>query len=65
MKKAILQNFLIVVVILAILLTGLGGLMDMTGREKIGFLSKQHAWNDGLFLLILAILLSITMACSS
>ena len=44
-----------VLILLAIILTALCGLSDMTGKKF--FLSKQHLWNDGLFLLILATLL--------
>lgn len=39
----------------AILLTALGGWMDMTGRKEILGLSKKHAWHDGLFLVLLTI----------
>lgn len=35
----------------AVTLTVLGGLSDITGKKF--FLSKQHLWNDGLFLLVL------------
>lgn len=40
---------------LAVLLTTLGGWMDMTGRKKILGISKKHAWHDGLFLVLLTI----------
>lgn len=44
-------------VALALILTGLGGFIDMTGTPL--HVSKEHAWNDGLFLLGLAILLNV------
>jgi hypothetical protein len=46
------RYILIVLVVLAILATGLGGLQDMTGGDWI--LSKEHLWHDGMFLLALA-----------
>lgn len=36
--------------------TGLGGLMDMSGQKNWYGITKKHAWNDGLYLLVLAIL---------
>ena len=45
--------FAISLAVLAIILTGLGGLVDMT---KSGYyITKQHAWNDGIFVMLLAI----------
>lgn len=49
---------IIVLVILAVILTGFGGLRDMFGISLFG-LSKEHAWNDGIFLLMLATLVAI------
>lgn len=43
---------LTLLVALAIVATGLGGLQDMTGGDWI--LSKEHLWHDGMFLLALA-----------
>ena len=34
-------------------LTAIGGTADLLGRPLL--LSKQHAWNDGIFLLLVAI----------
>ncbi len=39
--------------ILSLLLTGVGGLLDMFGWDKLLLFTKEHAWHDGLYLLIL------------
>lgn len=47
---------------IAIVLTGIGGMINMTKKESTPLLfeiTSQHAWNDGLFLMLLAILLAI------
>jgi hypothetical protein len=46
----------IVLVILALLLTGIGGMLD-AWRDGVFVISKQHAWHDGMFLTVLAIFL--------
>ena len=43
----------IVLFAVALILTGLGGWSDMLGRPVV--VTKQHAWNDGMFLLLAAI----------
>jgi hypothetical protein len=43
------------VFLVALLLTGIGGFSDMLGTPFV--VSKQHAWNDGLFLMLAAIFL--------
>ena len=55
--KKYLLTFLVVVAALA---TGFGGLRDMFGISLFG-LSKEHAWNDGIFLMLLAILVAIVL----
>jgi len=40
----------------AVVMTSIGGWLDYTGQDRIAKISKQHFWNDGLFLLGLAIL---------
>lgn len=32
----------------------MGGYLDMTKRQEIMGITKQHAWNDAVFLLLLA-----------
>ncbi len=44
----------IFVMVIAILMTGLGGSLDIL---KKGTITRKHAWNDGLFLAILAVFL--------
>ncbi len=34
-------------------LTAVGGYADLLGRPLV--ISKQHAWNDGIFLMLIAI----------
>ena len=43
--------------VLAIISTAIGGWADIT--KKPGIISKKHAWNDGLFLILAAIFLLI------
>jgi hypothetical protein len=42
---------------LSLVMTGIGGLLDITEQDRIGFVSRQHAWHDGLYLLVVAIFL--------
>lgn len=54
-----LKFFLLVVLVtLAFVMTGFGGLRDLT-LEWIP--SREHAWNDGIFLMLVAILVAIVM----
>lgn len=50
---------LIFLVGMAFIVTGLGGLQDMLGIQLI--LSKEHGWNDGIFLMLTAILVAIVL----
>ncbi len=50
---------LIALVVAAFFATGLGGLQDMLGVQLI--VTKQHGWNDGIFLMLTAILVALTM----
>ena len=52
-----LQTAAIILLVVAFLLTGLAGLMDMSYNQFQ--ITRQHAWNDGLFLGIVAIALLI------
>jgi hypothetical protein len=47
--------FAVVLIGIALLMTGLGGLLDMS-QSKFQ-ITKQHAWNDGIFLVLVAIAL--------
>ncbi len=43
----------IVMISIALLMTGIGGLLDIVKSDyKI---SREHAWNDGMFLVLVAI----------
>lgn len=59
MKAARALAFLFVA--LAVLMTGFGGVLDAWkgGYPPTFTLTKQHAWNDGIFLILLAIFLVI------
>jgi hypothetical protein len=50
---------LIFLVTMAFLATGLGGLQDMLGVQLV--VTKQHGWNDGIFLMLTAILVALTI----
>ncbi len=50
---------LVFLVGMAFLVTGLGGLQDMLGIQLP--MSKQHGWNDGIFLMLTAILVALTI----
>lgn len=42
-------------VAMSLMLTMAGGLLDYTHQDKLGKISKQHLWNDGIYLMLLAI----------
>jgi hypothetical protein len=46
-------------VVMAFLATGLGGLQDMLGVRLA--VSREHGWNDGIFLILVAILVAVVM----
>lgn len=50
---------LVFLVVAAFLATGLGGLQDMLGIQLV--VTKQHGWNDGIFLMLTAILVALTL----
>ncbi len=50
---------LIFLVGMAFLATGLGGIQDMLGVQLI--VTKQHGWNDGIFLMLTAILVAVVL----
>ncbi len=50
---------LIFLVVAAFLATGLGGLQDMLGINLV--VTKQHGWNDGIFLMLTAIFVAIVL----
>lgn len=60
MYKVQLRMLAIVAFVMALIGTGLGGYADMTNQPLV--ISKQHAWNDGLFLIGVAIFLLLLSA---
>ena len=53
------KYLLIFLVVMAFLATGLGGLQDMLGVQLV--VTKQHGWNDGIFLMLAAILVALVL----
>jgi hypothetical protein len=39
--------------VLALILTGVGGVSNLMGKPIV--FTEQHAWNDGLFMMLVAI----------
>lgn len=54
------QIVLTLLVIVALIQTGIGGLRDMFGISIFG-ISSEHGWHDATILMLLAILLAIVM----
>ena len=50
---------LVFLVGMAFFATSLGGLQDMLGLRLV--VSREHGWNDGMFLMLAAILVAIVM----
>ena len=52
-------SYLIAVLLtVAVIMTALGGTLDITEKNGIT-ISKAHAWNDGIFLVVFAIALIV------
>lgn len=54
------RNVILVLVVLAVLATMSGGLRDLFGISLFGA-SKEHGWNDGMFLMLAAILAALVL----
>jgi hypothetical protein len=52
---------LIFLVAMAFFVTGLGGLQDMLGIQLPMVFTKEHGWNDGIFLMLTAILVALVV----
>jgi hypothetical protein len=52
-----LQTGAVILLVIAFFLTGLAGIMDMSYNKYQ--ITRQHAWNDGIFLGIIAIALLV------
>jgi hypothetical protein len=57
MSKPVAKILFILMMIGAFVFTAIGGYMDMTDQKRWGMMSKEHLWNDGLFMLTAAALL--------
>lgn len=57
-------TIILVITIIALVLTGVGGWLDLTKSEFSLQFTKEHAWNDAIFLMLLAILLAILYSSS-
>jgi hypothetical protein len=58
---SVLKNVLLtLLVVIALMKTGIGGLLDILGIRPFG-MSPTHAWADAIILLLFAILLSLNM----
>jgi hypothetical protein len=51
-----LREFSILLIVLGILFTSIGGILDMLGKEDVK-ISKRHFWNDGTYVTVLAVAL--------
>ena len=52
------RSLLWILVLVALLATGIGGAIDLVEN---GRLTKEHMWNDGLFIILLAIFLALVI----
>jgi hypothetical protein len=55
MWKTQLRYAALIAFLAALILTGIGGWSNMIGRALV--ITEQHAWNDGLFMILVAIFL--------
>lgn len=55
MYKRNLRYAAILAFVFALLFTGIGGWSNMLGKALV--ITEQHAWNDGLFMMMVAIFL--------
>lgn len=55
MWKTHLRYAALIAFLAALILTGIGGWSNMLGRALV--ITEQHAWNDGLFMILVAIFL--------
>lgn len=55
MKKYLIGGL----VLLSLFMTGFGGLQNMMSSSWR--LTSEHSWNDGMYLLVLAILVAVVM----
>jgi hypothetical protein len=47
-------------VLVSLIMIGMGGWLNMSSNDGINIrLTSQHSWNDGLYLMLFAILLAV------
>lgn len=51
-----LRDFAIFLIVLGIIFTSIGGILDISGKDDLK-ISKKHFWNDGTYVTILAVAL--------
>ena len=56
-SKPTAKILFVLLIIGAVIFTSLAGYMDMTNQSRWGMMSKEHLWNDGLFMLTASTLL--------
>lgn len=44
-----------VLLIVSLAMVAMGGLLDLTGHHRVFGLTREHYWNDGTYLAVLAI----------
>jgi hypothetical protein len=59
MKKIFLGTLFAITLLVALSLMFVGGIMDMSKTDRVLFVSKEHAWFDGLFVLGISIIFLI------
>jgi len=52
------RSLLWILVLFALVATGIGGAIDLVEN---GRLTKEHMWNDGLFIILLAIFIALVI----
>lgn len=57
MNRAFIRPLTLFLVVIAILLQAVGGFFDLMGKPI--YITKEHAWMDASFLILLATLLNV------
>jgi uncharacterized membrane-anchored protein len=52
------RTFLWIIVFVALLMTGIAGALDIAEKKTI---TKEHLWNDGLFIMLFAIFIVLVI----
>ena len=53
------RQFIIALILIAIIMQSLGGYLDMNSKNSLGPITKTHLWTDAKFILILAGVLAL------